>query len=74
MEPTTAHLPLLVEMDEDGVYIISCPFWKGCHSYGKTMPEALANIREVIELCMEETPLTQLNQFIGWRELEVTCA
>jgi len=31
------QLPIIVEMDEDGYYIVSCPLFKGCHSYGKTM-------------------------------------
>jgi predicted RNase H-like HicB family nuclease len=49
----TLHLPVLIEKDEDNIYIVSCPVYKGCHSYGKTIEEALDNIREVIEMCME---------------------
>ena len=45
---------MIVEIDEDGYYIVSCPLFKGCHTYGKTIEEALENIREVIELCLEE--------------------
>ena len=41
------HLPIIVEIDEDGYYIVSCPLFKGCHSYGTTIDEALTNIREV---------------------------
>lgn len=70
----TFHFPILIEQDEDGVYILSCPSFKGCHSYGKTVEEALANIREVIVMCMEETPAKELNKFIGFRELEVKVA
>nr|WP_218969824.1 type II toxin-antitoxin system HicB family antitoxin [Thermodesulfatator atlanticus] len=47
-------MPIIIEQDEDGYYIVSCPVFKGCHSYGKTIDEALKNIREVIELCLEE--------------------
>ena len=47
------HLPIIIEMDEDGVYIVSCPQLKGCHSYGETKEEALNNIKEAIELCLE---------------------
>jgi len=65
------HLPIIIEMDEDGYYIVSCPFFKGCHSYGETIDEALKNIREVIEMCLEETELEELNKFIGFRELEI---
>lgn len=68
------HLPILIEQDEDGIYIVSCPSFQGCHSYGKTIDEAMSNIREVIEICLEEKPVTELNRFIGFRELEVKVA
>jgi predicted RNase H-like HicB family nuclease len=35
-------------------YVVVCPSILGCYSQGKTVPEALANIREAIELCLEE--------------------
>ena len=38
------HFPIIVEMDEDGYYIVSCPIFKGCHTYGETIEEALENI------------------------------
>jgi predicted RNase H-like HicB family nuclease len=50
----TIHLPILVEQDEDNVFIVSCPAFKGCHSYGKTIDEALVNIKEVIDICVDE--------------------
>jgi predicted RNase H-like HicB family nuclease len=65
------HLPIIVEMDEDGYYIVSCPLFKGCHSYGETIDEAMENIKEVIEMCLEETKSDKLNKFIGFREMEV---
>lgn len=68
----TIHLPVLVETDEDGMYIVSCPVFKGCHSFGKTIDEAIENIKEVIEMCMEEERPSTLNSFIGFRELEVS--
>ncbi|MFQ6112675.1 MAG: type II toxin-antitoxin system HicB family antitoxin [bacterium] len=50
---------------------ISCPMFKGCHSYGETIEQALENIKEAIELCLEETGIEELNKFVGFRELEV---
>jgi predicted RNase H-like HicB family nuclease len=67
----TIHLPLIIETDEDGVFIVSCPVFKGCHSYGHTVDEALVNIREVITMCMEEERPENLNRFVGMREIEV---
>lgn len=65
------HLPLLIEQDEDGIFIISCPSFKGCHSYGRTIDEAMSNIREVIDMCVDEEGTQELNQFVGFREIEV---
>ena len=65
------HLPIIVEMDEDKYYIVSCPLFKGCHSYGENIDEALENIKEVIDMCLEETNVEELNKFVGMRELEV---
>jgi len=53
-EEKMLHLPILVEQDEDNYYIVSCPVFKGCHSYGITIYEAIENIKEVIEICIEE--------------------
>ena len=65
------HLPIIIELDEDGYYIVSCPLFKGCHTYGETIDEALKNIEEVIQMCLEETDVEEINKFIGFRELEV---
>ncbi|GBE54964.1 hypothetical protein BMS3Bbin15_01128 [archaeon BMS3Bbin15] len=65
------HLPIIIEQDEDRYYIVSCPLFKGCHSYGETIDEALENIKEVIDICLEETNVEELNKFVGFRELEV---
>ena len=65
------HLPIIIEIDEDGYYIVSCPVFKGCHSYGETVDEAMENIKEVIEMCLEENKVEELNKFVGFRELEV---
>ena len=68
------HLPILVEQDEDNYYIVSCPAFKGCHSYGKTIDEALENIKEVVDMCIEEEKekTFEINRFIGFREMQVS--
>jgi predicted RNase H-like HicB family nuclease len=65
------HLPILIEIDEDGLYIVSCPLFNGCHSWGETVGEAMKNILEVFEMCLEKTKIENLNTFVGFRELEV---
>ena len=48
------RLPLLVEKGEDGFYVVECPLFEGCYTQGKTIDEALRNIREVVQLILEE--------------------
>jgi antitoxin HicB len=40
---------VIIEPDEDGVFIAECPALPGCVSQGKTRDEAMANIRDAIE-------------------------
>jgi len=47
-------LPLFVEKTEDGFYVVECPVLEGCYAQGKSIDESLINIREVIELVLEE--------------------
>ncbi|NMB80442.1 MAG: type II toxin-antitoxin system HicB family antitoxin [Ignavibacteria bacterium] len=47
-------LPVIIEKGEDGFYIVECPLFDGCYTQGKTIDEALENIREVIDLILEE--------------------
>jgi len=46
---------VLIEKDEHGYYAW-CPELKGCQSHGATIEDALANIREAIELHLETLP------------------
>ena len=48
------RLPVLVEKDEDGFFVVECPLLQGCYTQGNTLDEALRNIHEVIEMCVEE--------------------
>jgi predicted RNase H-like HicB family nuclease len=40
---------VVIEPDEDGVFVAECPALAGCVSQGKTRDEALANIRDAIQ-------------------------
>jgi predicted RNase H-like HicB family nuclease len=40
---------ILVEPDEDGVFVAQCPTLPGCVSQGATRHEAMANIRDAIQ-------------------------
>jgi predicted RNase H-like HicB family nuclease len=41
---------IVIIPEETGGYSVSCPSLPGCHSQGESIDEAIANIREAIEL------------------------
>ena len=53
---------VLLEKDATGGYVAICPSFQGCYSQGETIEEALENIKEAIELCIED--LESLGEFI----------
>ena len=68
---TRYHLPVLIELDEEGVFIASVPTLSGCRSYGRTIQEALKNIAEAAALCLQDETPQSRGAFIGVRDLEI---
>jgi predicted RNase H-like HicB family nuclease len=44
---------IVIRKAPDGVYIASCPLIPEAHAQGKSYEKCLANIQEVLELCIE---------------------
>ncbi len=62
---------VFVEKDEDGFYVGEVPQLKACYSQGKTLDELMINIKEVIELCLEEEDVSSLPEFVGIHKIEI---
>jgi len=65
------QVPVFIEKDEDGFYVVECPLFEGCYSQGKTIDEALRNIREVIHLIVEEKKNRDILQTYHPKELSL---
>ena len=59
------------ERDETGMIVVECPAIPGCISQGKTEDEAMANIREAIQVCVEARLAEGMPVTVATRELEV---
>ncbi|OGF40558.1 hypothetical protein A2477_03405 [Candidatus Falkowbacteria bacterium RIFOXYC2_FULL_47_12] len=46
--------PVIVQEDEAGGYVVINPSLEGCYSQGETIEDALENIKEATELCLED--------------------
>ena len=44
---------VLIERDENGMFVIECPSLPGCISQGRTRDEAIENIRDAIKGYLE---------------------
>ncbi|MGD9826211.1 type II toxin-antitoxin system HicB family antitoxin [Desulfobacter sp.] len=54
---------VIIEKDEDDFFVGEVPALKGCYAQGRTIEELMLNMRDVIEMCLEEEPAIQ-NEFI----------
>jgi len=44
---------VLIEQDDDGIYVASIPELPGCYTQGKTLEQVRTRIKEAIELVLE---------------------
>ncbi|MBZ0272290.1 type II toxin-antitoxin system HicB family antitoxin [bacterium] len=55
-------LQVVLEPSDEGGFTVYVPALPGCISEGETEEEAMANIREAIELYLEDTDTEQLRK------------
>ncbi len=62
---------ITIDRDEDGIWIAECPAIPGCVTQGNSKQEALKNIHEAIQLCLEVRAERGLPLTIETRQIEV---
>ena len=66
------RLLVTLERDETGMIVAECPSIPGCVSQGKTEDEAMANVREAIQGCLEARAAHGMPLTVAIREIEVS--
>lgn len=66
---------VLIEQDEDGLFVATVPALPGCHTQARTLAELDERVREAIALCLEVAverglPIEE-QRFIGAHQIEV---
>ena len=64
-------LLITLERNESGMIVAQCPSIPGCVSQGTTEEEAVANIREAIQACVEARAANGMPITVSTREIEV---
>lgn len=52
--PKVLNFRVIIDQDEDGLFLAEVPAIPGCYTQGKTYEESIERIKETIELCLEE--------------------
>ena len=60
---------VIIEQDEDGIYVAKVPDILGCHTQGKTVAEATERIQEAILSCRDDEDITPL-KFVGIQQIQ----
>jgi len=66
---------IVIEQDEDGMYVASVPELEGCHTQAKTLDVLRERIKEVISLYLEvESGIVEAVplEFVGIHKVKVT--
>ncbi|MEH1843071.1 MAG: type II toxin-antitoxin system HicB family antitoxin [Nostoc sp.] len=69
INPTNREFYVIIERDEDGYYVGEVPQLKACYSQGETIDELMANMKEVIELCLETKSDEKIPEIIGIQKI-----
>ena len=62
---------VIIDRDEDGMFVVECPSIPGCVSQGKTEQEAVENIKDAIKQCLEVRAERGMPLTVSMREVEV---
>ena len=63
-----------IDRDETGAWVAECPSIPGCVSQGSTKSEAIQNVREAIEACLEVRAERGMPLTVETRQVEVAFA
>lgn len=63
---------VIIEEDEDGIFVASIPELPGCHTQAKNLDELMIRIREAAELCLEvQETVSPIPRFVGIQRMTV---
>jgi predicted RNase H-like HicB family nuclease len=73
MKGQRLNYTVLIEQDEDGIYIAKVPDILGCYTQGKNVEQAIERVKEAIQVCLEAEELEDIMplKFVGIQQVEV---
>lgn len=72
MEKQVMNFDVIIEQDEDSIYLARVPEIDGCYTQGRTLQEVLERIKEAIEVCLEaDGESISHTRFVGLQRVQV---
>ncbi|MAF50577.1 MAG: HicB family protein [Nanoarchaeota archaeon] len=72
MEKKVLNFTVLIEKDEDGMYVATVPDISGCYTQGKTIAQVLERVKESIEVCLEaDKEEIEPLEFVGVQQVQI---
>lgn len=75
--PKVLNYRVIIEQDEDGIFVASVQSLQGCYTEGDTFEEALKNIKDLIKLHLRSRkahgslPDDSRTEFVGVKDLTI---
>ena len=67
----TTYTAVIERCPETGLFVGHVPGFPGAHSQGRTLDELNQNLREVIEMLLEDGPPPSDTHFVGIQNVEI---
>jgi len=61
----------VIERDEEDNYIATVPALRGCHTQAKNLDILMKRVREVIQLCLEDSKSVPSLELVGIQQVSV---
>lgn len=72
MEKQILDFTVLIEQDEDGIYVAKVPELQGCYTQGADLNQVLERVKEAIEVCLEgDRDFINPMKFIGIQKIQI---
>ncbi len=75
--PKVLNYRVIIEQDEDGVFVASVQSLQGCYTEGDTFEEVISNIKDLIKLHLKSRkahgtiPDDSQTEFVGVKDLSI---
>ncbi len=62
---------VVIERDEEDNYVATVPALRGCHTQARNLDTLMKRVREVIQLCLQESESPSTLELVGIQQISL---